>query len=266
MPARLALLSPLCSKASFPPGIEQLLHARGIPLGPRPDEAVEEYRDRIDTALMALWRDTGQEAVFEALYTHARERVLAWLRWLARGAGARSDPAELLQDTFVNVYRYGGGFRENGPASFRSWVRTIAGNVLRRSTSRGRPRCRGELSFQDLPDELGEPVDPSGGPHLRLVDREECAALAESWSLFLVHYARAYAQLSARDRLALRLVEVDGLTYAETCQRLGVSMSNMKMIMLRARRRLQDRMRASLETPGAAAACGGAVGRLADVG
>ena len=125
-------------------------------------------------------------------------------------------------------------------------MRTIAGNVLRRATTRGRVRRRGELSLDDLPDGLGEPVDPAQGPSLRLVEGEEREQLARAWLLFLTHYARAYAALSPRDRRALQLVEVEGLSYAEACARLQVSGSNMKMIMLRARRRLQGHMRAAM--------------------
>ena len=61
-------------------------------------------------------------------------------------------------------------------------VRTIAGNVLRRATTRGRVRRRGELSLDDLPDGLGEPVDPARGPSLRLVEGDRSiwfAATAE---------------------------------------------------------------------------------------
>jgi RNA polymerase sigma factor (sigma-70 family) len=237
-----------------------------VALGRQEGESPDQHRDRLDTALMALWRDTGEEVAFEALYAHACDRVLLWLRWLGRGEGVGPDPSDLLQDTFVNVYRYGRGFRDDGPSSFRSWVRTIAGNALRRATTRGRPRHRGELSLEDLPDGHGEPADPGRGPHLRLVEGEERKALAEAWLLFLAHYVRAYAGLSPRDRRALRLVEVQGLSYAQTCARLGVSGSNMKMIMLRARRRLHKRMRADMQFETAARAEGCAPGRLANVG
>lgn len=196
---------------------------------------------------MALWRDTRDDAAFDALYAHARERVLVWLRWLARGEPVRVDPSELLQDTFVNVYRYGAAFRDDTASSFRVWVRTIAGNVLRRATTRGRLRRRGEISLDDLAEGPGEPASRSMAPHGRSIQAEEQRALCESWSIFLAHYARAYDGLSPRDRCALRLVEVDGLSYSEACQRLLVSSSNMKMIMLRARRRLLAAMRREMD-------------------
>jgi RNA polymerase sigma factor (sigma-70 family) len=224
------------------PVLSRLLHAGAALPSPAPGEHLDAFRDRLDTALMALWRDTRDEAAFDALYSHARERVLVWLRWLARGEPVRVDPSELLQDTFVNVYRYGAAFRDDTASSFRVWVRTIAGNVLRRATTRGRLRRRGEVSLDDLQGP-GEPAARSLAPHGRWVQAEEQRELCESWSIFLAHYARAYEGLSPRDRCALHLVEVDGLSYSEACQRLLVSSSNMKMIMLRARRRLIAAMR-----------------------
>lgn len=243
-----------CPGPALSPGIAARLSARDVPLELQAGEDRDGFRDRLDTALMALWRDSGDDAVFEELYSHACGRVHEWLRWLLRGARSSQDALELVQDTFVNVYRYGHGFRDSGPGSFRAWVRTIAGNAMRRAAVRGPRRLRGQVSMQDLPEGWQEPADPRVGPHLRLVQGEECTALREAWALLLLHYEAAYEKLSERDRLALRLVEVEGLSYAETGSRLKVSPSNMKMIMLRSRRRLQKHLRAALGEAGERAA------------
>ena len=218
-----------------------LMGVRGISLRPLPGEKTSSHRDRLDTELMALFRDTGSDEVFDVLYRHARGRVFQWLRWLVSQRRCPLDPVDLLQDTFVNVYRYAQSFRSEHRKSFRAWVRTIASNALRRALAVV-PR----QSVADLPPELQDPVDPRGGPHAALSTREETAALREAWYLFLQHYVSAYETLSPRDRRALELVELQGLTYAQTAGRLGVGPSNMKMIMLRSRRRLHKRMRAEM--------------------
>lgn len=228
------------------PDVVECLRRRGVDLGQAAGESPEVHRDRLDTALMALWRDSRDQGVFDALYRHSRGRVFAWLRWLLRGDRQGLDPLELLQDTYVNVYSYGAGFRNDNDASFRAWVRTIAGNVLRRAGRRRTRRRAPDLSLQALPEGLQEPVDPERGPELRLVEVEETGELGLAWVLLLGFYARAFEALSARDRRALELVEIDGHSYAETCRILSVSPSNMKMIMLRARRRLQAHLARSL--------------------
>jgi RNA polymerase sigma-70 factor (ECF subfamily) len=241
-----AVADPLAPSPKLDLEIARRLRLRGIEPTPAPGETAEGLGDRLDTALMALWRDSGDRAAFDALYRHSRGRVFAWLRWLLRGDGQRLDPLELLQDTYVNVYSYGSGFRDENDGSFRAWVRTIAGNVLRRA---GRRRARAqvpEVSLQSLPDAFQEPVDLARGPDLRVVENEEAGELVRTWLLFLGFYERAFASLSERDRRALELVEVEGHSYAETCRILSVSPSNMKMIMLRARRRLQAHLVRSL--------------------
>jgi RNA polymerase sigma factor (sigma-70 family) len=210
-------------------------------LDARDDETDEQFADRVDTALMAAFRDTRSAQTFEALYAHSNTRVLLWLRWLMREKQLRLDPVELLQDTFVNVYRYSTGFRDEQPGSFRVWVRTIAANVMRRAR-----HVVLKVGPQLLLDSEQYIDQPHLGPQVRAAQVEESRGLRDAWLLFLQHYACAYAKLSPRDRLALQLVEVDGLGYAETGRRLAVGPSNMKMIMLRARRRLQMHMAAAM--------------------
>ena len=217
------------------------LRSRGVRLEAYLGESAEEHLDRLDTELMALFRDTADPGDFDALYRHARARLFSWMRWLVRQYRASIDPLDLLQDTFVNVYRYAASFRTGGPVSFRCWVRTIAANVVRRELA-DRPR----RALKNLPLPADELVDPGRGPPLRLVAGEETVLLCKAWLLFLQHYSLAFESLSARDRLALDLVEVQGLSYLETGALLGVGPSNMKMIMLRSRRRLQERMRKSM--------------------
>ena len=62
--------------------------------------------DATATSLMDLYRCTGSPEVFEALVRlttpELERRVHARVRYL----GNRIDPQEILQDTFVNIYRY----------------------------------------------------------------------------------------------------------------------------------------------------------------
>ncbi len=194
---------------------------------------------------MALFRDEREEAAFAALYEFAAPELSAWIEMLLSGSGrARGsvDPAELVQDTLVNVYRYADGFRDEHARSFRVWTHTIATNLLRRSCTR---RERGAL--QSLPEGACEPRDPRGSPTEELVRGEDRRSVLAAWMIVLVHYAEAYEQLSTRDRQALDLIEVQGLSYATACRRLSVGLSNMKMILFRARRRIRARIGERLE-------------------
>jgi RNA polymerase sigma factor (sigma-70 family) len=223
------------------PHVLEELSQRGVLLELLPGEGPEALENRIGTELMALYRDTRSEAGFEALYAFARAAVLRWIQSLIARGPRHLDPVDLLQDTFVNVFRYPGGFRQEHAGSFRVWVRTIAANIVRRSTAR-----QPALSFHELPEGCQEPADSGDGPEHLAIEVEQVHRLREAWLLFLVHYARAWGELSPRDRLALRLVELEGQSYEEAGRILKVRHSNMKMIVFRSRKRIASHMRGAM--------------------
>ncbi|MHC4893557.1 MAG: RNA polymerase sigma factor [Planctomycetota bacterium] len=208
-----------------------------------------EHADAEATRLMARFRDSGELEDFERLYAETWQPVLHWIRSLLRQSSARLDAYELLQDTFVNVFRYPRGFRDESPSSFRVWVRTIAGNVLRRAKAR-MPR---ETSYEFV-DGTAEPASTAVGPAVQAHISEAAEHLRRSMSLLLAFHIEAYLALSPRDQRALELVEVEGHAYIDAAAILGVRASNMKMIVFRARRRLYRRMASRLGVAAAAAA------------
>ena len=234
--------SPAERLQAFPEALERL-RDRGVPVDPVADEDVQAFENRLGTQLMALYRDTRDPVTFEALYAFARPAVLRWIRSLLTRELAHLDPNELLQDTFVNVYRYPKAFREDHASSFRVWVRTIAGNVLRRATTR-----RSRASVQELCQEVMEPEDRSACPSLCAEHDEESRHLRATWILFLSLYAQAFRTLSQRDRRTLHMVEVEGMSYRDAGELLGVGRSNMKMIVFRSRKRIARKMRIAMNS------------------
>jgi len=221
----------------------QRLRQRGVDIELSAGESPEDHAARLETELMLAFRESGTSEDFQALYDHARGPLLLWAAALASGRRVGLEPAELLQDTFVNVYRYAQSFRDHGPRSFRVWSRTIAGNLVRRS------RFERRRSFQDMPEGLQEPTDRRAGPAAELLEAEDQRILRHAWLLLLTRYAAAYDQLSERDRAALHLIEVEELTYQQACVRLGVGLSNLKMILFRARRRMRAAISADFGVP-----------------
>lgn len=200
------------------------------------------------TARMARFRDSRRGADFEDLYRAARAEVLAWILLCAGRQRVVLDPFDLVQDTFVNIYRYAEGFRSDDDASFRRWARTIAGNVVRRAA-----RARfGSFALVGLGVLSAEPSDPAPGPGHALEQRERVHDVTRAYGLVLLHYAAAFAALAPRDQRALVLVEVEGRAYREVAEELGVGLSNMKMIVFRARQRLRVRLERALATGSAA--------------
>ncbi|MFT5050842.1 MAG: RNA polymerase sigma factor (sigma-70 family) [Chlamydiales bacterium] len=196
---------------------------------------------------MIRFRDTGAEDAFATLYTESRAGLLVWIVGRMGTCGMKGDPTELLQDTFVSIYRYAASFRDEKGYTFRGWARTIAANAVRRARSRRSTH----LSYQALPVGALEPTDQGVGPHDSLVRGEQCESLSRAWMLVLLHYAAAAQQLSARDREALHMVEVEGHSYADVARHMRVRLSNTKMIIFRARKRIRNHMLAAFASAGA---------------
>lgn len=232
-----SLSEPGCRLPRSLPVVRQLAQRR-VTFVLEPGENSDDFEARMETALMALFRDTRGPAEFDALYEYAQRSLMPWVTAQARDGIGRCpgtrDPLELFQDTWVNIFRYAPSFKDAGPASFRVWSRTIARNLHR---GRGSRRV-GAASLQAFPEGLQEPADLRCGPVQLSALREDARTLSLAWVVLLLQYHLAWQKLAARDRLALELVEVQGLSYIEAGARLRVRLSNMKMIMFRARKRL----------------------------
>jgi RNA polymerase sigma factor (sigma-70 family) len=195
----------------------------------------EEGEAGLETACMARFRDRRGSADFQALYDLASPPLLAWITGQVRSRRVALDPIELLQDVFVNIYRYARGFREEQPASFRVWSRRIATNVVRRACL----PTSALGSLQALPQGFQEPADLALDPGDSASGVEEMRSLARAWMILLAHYAAAAATLRDRERRALELIEIRDFSYAQAAADLGVGPSNMKMIVFRARKRIR---------------------------
>lgn len=217
--------------------VHHRLAARGVALSGSAGEPESLREARLETALMALFRDEGDHAAFQALYDFTCVRLALWVNRLLGGQRGGPDPLEILQDAYVNIYRYARNFQDAEPQSFRVWSRTIAGNLVRRARRVERVR-----SIDAFPEGVDEPADLGVSPAEAALHAEAVRATGRAWMIVLSQYAAAYESLSPRDRLALDLIEVRGLSYVEACARMGVGLSNMKMILFRARRRIRARI------------------------
>lgn len=231
----------LLERLAAVPAVVVALRKRGARLDHREGDEARVLENHLATELMTLFQETGDAEAFEGLYAFTRASVHEWILGLLRGSNGSVDALEVLQDTFINVYKYNGSFRRQHDGSFRVWVRTIAGNLIRRAYAR-RPTRR----FEDMPEGLQEPADPRPGPQFVVQGEEDAAHLRRAYLLMLMHYGDAFEQLSDRDRRAMQLVEVEGLTYKDAGALLQVRPSNMKMILFRARKRLVNHMRRSM--------------------
>lgn len=162
----------------------------------------------------------------DAASLHRRLRDLysdhhGWLvEWLRRRFGCPHDAADIAQDTFVRLL---GKSRQeiDGVRELRSWLSTIARGI---AIDKARRQAI-ERAYLDALATLPEPVSDSPEAHLLVI---ETLARIDA----LLH------GLGAKVRLAFLMSRLEGLTYPEIADRLGVSLSSVEKYMAAALRHL----------------------------
>ena len=226
---------------------EELLRRRGRDvrqsslIGNRASVDLQDYRAAVATALMDEFRRSRSRTVFEALVQLTSPSMLQRVRSRLRASRAQLDPQEVLQDVFVNVYRYPDRFEGKRPGAFAAWSSTIVNNAVRRQL-RG---SRSGLALQYRSSEmLGQEVDPTRArPDQQAQDREDVLRTVGAYQLLLSVYMAAFEQLSDRERFVLQMVEIKQMRYADLAQILEMRAEALKMVVFRARRRVLERMR-----------------------
>ena len=229
--------------------VRQLAEAEGAETGVDADSPLRELpeserADWVSTAVMNAYKDSGDTEAFALLFERNQVSFLQAIRAQVRRSGSTVDPHDVLQEVFLNIYRYPHRFVAEKADSFRNWGHRIVRNTLLKFL-KGQNRI---ARFASLDDEPGDREDP------RLRPPDRCAVEAESaglvnWAylvylnLYLIHFDR----LSARERRALTLVEIDGASYKEAAADLGIRLENLKMVIFRGRRKIQRGMQRTLD-------------------
>lgn len=192
------------------------------------------------TSLMDLFRRTGDAEVFDSLVQWSTPQLFARIRSRLRSLGAQYDPHEVLQDAFVNIYRYPDRFDASRPGAFAAWSSTIVDNAIRRQLRRRHSGPDVALSPTEV---LCQQADTQQRePGLLAQDQEETAATARAFAVLLLCYFSAYQSLSPRERYVLQEVEVGGRRYGDLAGSLGIRPEALKMVVFRARKRIFDRI------------------------
>jgi RNA polymerase sigma factor (sigma-70 family) len=171
-----------------------------------------------------LFRKANDDAAFERLY---QRHVKDVYRYTYAVLGERADAEDVTQTTFMNAYRaFKNGERPEKP---QNWLITIAHNVCRQ-------RFRQQ---QRRPDEVEFMEEISPAP-------------AESDGPSAEDLRRAFSQLPPNQRAALVMRELEGRSYAEIAEVIGISVSALETLLFRARRALREQLEEQLSCQEAA--------------
>jgi RNA polymerase sigma factor (sigma-70 family) len=181
--------------------------------------------DASDGELVAAVR-RGEDRAFEALYARYQRRIAAYVYGMVKDHGRAED---ITQDVFISALRR---MRETErPIVFKPWVYEIAKNACIDQFRRSR-RAE-EVSF-DAGEGLGS-ADQG-----RLVASEPTPDMAIHTKQQLDDLCGAFGGLSENHHEILVLRELEGFSYREIGERMGLSRPGVESTLFRARRRLTE--------------------------
>jgi len=173
-------------------------------------------------------------SIDEARRTAFAQYVVPELEVLARVATSITrrhvDAEDLVQDTLLRAFRSIDRFDGAHP---RAWLLTIMRNAEVNRTRRRRPEL-----LHDPDTALEQPTATTSG----LGQRPEDVVLGEQFDGVV---AGAFAALPEKFRQVLELVDLNGLSYAEAANVLGVPEGTVMSRVHRGRRRIRDRLTAA---------------------
>lgn len=207
---------------------------RTSPLDGSPLQTDLDCSDLLSMSLMNVFKTTGDAEAFALLFELNSADFLRTIRARLRNCSG-VDANDVLQDAFVNMFRYPSRFDPSRPDAFRNWGHRIVRNTTFASI-RGLQRQPQALIADD---EFLPQVDTNTvAPELAAANHEIAATVDQAWLLFLSLYLVQFGRLSQKEQRALTLVEVEGNGYRETAAQLGVCIANLKMVIFRARKRV----------------------------
>jgi len=171
--------------------------------------------DGTDDDLLLSIAEGSQRAFRLLMQRHARPM----LALAQRVTGSAEDADEIVQESFLKVWRLAKKWEVGGAASFSTWFYRV---VLNACLDRKR-----RLPMAPLED-AGEPVDPSP-------DGSDCALTRQRRSVLLA----ALNQLPDRQKQAVSLCYFGEVSGPEAAKILDMSLSALEALLVRGRRGLK---------------------------
>jgi RNA polymerase sigma factor (sigma-70 family) len=174
-----------------------------------------------------LAKRLGTDRSFERLY---RRHVAEVYRYSLAMLRNPADAEDVTQTTFMNAY--GAYRRGERPRAAQRWLITIAHNVCRQRFRQSQRRVE-EVAFDETAAE---------------------AAVPDTTVPSVEELSRALGHLAFNQRAALVMRELEGRSYAEIAEVLGVTASAVETLIFRARRALREQLEGQLSCIDAEAA------------
>ena len=166
----------------------------------------------------------GDDGAFEQLYERYQRRISAYVFGMVHDHGRAED---VTQEVFISALRR---LRAtDAPIIFKPWVYEIAKNA-----------CIDAFRRSKRAEEVSYDADENGLDRSRLVASGPTPDAAVDQRMTLRNLQGAFGGLSEAHHQILVMRELEGLTYRQIGERLGMSRPSVESTLFRARRRLTE--------------------------
>ncbi|MBU0544975.1 MAG: sigma-70 family RNA polymerase sigma factor [Proteobacteria bacterium] len=176
--------------------------------------------------------NSGQKSLFYDLVKKYEQKLY---NFGLRMCNEKRDAEDMVQDTFLNVYRYLSEFRYE--ASFKNWLYRIASSACIKRRRRSKFAPEKEISLEDFIPENKENIPDSLPPWAsEPLEKVLNAELSDN-------IQKSILSLPEKYRIVLVLRDVEGFDTEETAQILNIKPSSVKVRLHRARLFLKEKLR-----------------------
>ncbi len=182
----------------------------------------------------------GSEEAFNWLIAKYHQPIFSLI---ARTVPDPADAADLTQDVFIKIYRGIGGF--NGDSSLRTWIYRIA---LREASNQRRWWGRHKRQEVTIETEYGE--CPDGQPLClkdTLIDLQESPFERAAHEEVRARVEEELRHIPEPFHAVVILRDIEGFSYEEVAEILGVNLGTVKSRLMRGRAYLKERLAAYAE-------------------
>lgn len=176
--------------------------------------------------------NAGQSELFHELLRRYERKLYNFGIRMCRDV---QDTEDMVQDTFINVFRYLKDFRYE--TKFKNWLYRIATGTCMKQKRKSKYAPERELSLEEfIPGEKAEvPAQVPGWASLPLEQllNEELSSIIKE----------GIASLPEKYRLVLVLRDMEGFNTPETALILGLTVENVKVRLHRARLFLREKLK-----------------------
>lgn len=180
--------------------------------------------------------NSGQAEKFHDLVKRYEQKLYNFSLRMCRNP---SDAEDMIQDTFLNVFKYLINFRHE--TKFKNWLYKVAASTCIKKRRKSKFAPDKELSLDEfLPND--ETEKPEHVPEWALLPLDKL--LNEELSGVI---NKTILELPKKYRAVIVLRDIEGFSTAETAQILNLSPSNVKVRLHRARLYLRDKLKGYFE-------------------